>query len=30
MLLHQLLQDEPRPPRSLNDRIPRDLETVSA
>jgi WD40 repeat protein/tRNA A-37 threonylcarbamoyl transferase component Bud32 len=28
MLLHQVLQDEPRPPRSLNDRIPRDLETV--
>jgi serine/threonine protein kinase/WD40 repeat protein len=28
MLLHQVLHDEPRPPRSLNDRIPRDLETV--
>jgi WD40 repeat protein len=28
MLLHQVLNDEPRPPRSLNDRIPRDLETV--
>jgi WD40 repeat protein/tRNA A-37 threonylcarbamoyl transferase component Bud32 len=28
MLLHQVLHDEPRPLRSLNDRIPRDLETV--
>jgi WD40 repeat protein/tRNA A-37 threonylcarbamoyl transferase component Bud32 len=28
MLLHQVLHDEPRPPRRLNDRIPRDLETV--
>jgi tetratricopeptide (TPR) repeat protein/tRNA A-37 threonylcarbamoyl transferase component Bud32 len=28
MLLHQVLNDEPRPPRTLNDRIPRDLETV--
>jgi WD40 repeat protein len=28
MLLHQVLNDEPRAPRSLNDRIPRDLETV--
>src|SRR5262249_39635791 len=28
MLLHQVLHDEPWPPRSLNDRIPRDLETV--
>jgi WD40 repeat protein len=28
MLLHQVLHDEPRPPRSLNDRVPRDLETV--
>jgi WD40 repeat protein len=28
MLLHQVLHDEPRPPRQLNDRIPRDLETV--
>ncbi len=28
MLLHQVLHDEPRPPRKLNDRIPRDLETV--
>jgi WD40 repeat protein len=28
MLLHQVLHEEPRPPRNLNDRIPRDLETV--
>ena len=28
MMLHQVLNDEPRPPRRLNDRIPRDLETV--
>jgi WD40 repeat protein/tRNA A-37 threonylcarbamoyl transferase component Bud32/tetratricopeptide (TPR) repeat protein len=28
MLLHQVLNDEPRAPRSLNDRIPRDLETI--
>jgi serine/threonine protein kinase len=28
MLILQVLQDEPRPPRQLNDRIPRDLETV--
>jgi WD40 repeat protein/tRNA A-37 threonylcarbamoyl transferase component Bud32 len=28
MLLHQVLNDEPRPPRGLNDRIPRDLETI--
>jgi hypothetical protein len=28
MLLHQVLHDEPRPPRSLNDQVPRDLETV--
>jgi hypothetical protein len=28
MLLHQVLNDEPRQPRSLNDRIPRDLETI--
>jgi eukaryotic-like serine/threonine-protein kinase len=28
MLLVQLIQEEPRPPRKLNDRIPRDLETV--
>jgi tRNA A-37 threonylcarbamoyl transferase component Bud32 len=28
MLLHQVLHDEPRPPQKLNDRIPRDLETI--
>jgi serine/threonine protein kinase len=28
MLLLQVLHDEPRPPRSLNDRVPRDLETI--
>ncbi len=28
MVLHQILHEEPRPPRSLNDRLPRDLETV--
>src|SRR5580704_13214800 len=28
MLLHQVIHDEPRSLRSLNDRIPRDLETI--
>jgi serine/threonine protein kinase len=28
MLLNQVLEDEPRPPRKLNDKIPRDLETI--
>jgi serine/threonine protein kinase len=28
MLLLQVLDDEPRAPRRLNDRVPRDLETV--
>ena len=28
MLLHQVLHNEPRSLRSLNDRIPRDLETI--
>lgn len=28
MLLLQLLDDEPRAPRQLNDKIPRDLETI--
>jgi WD40 repeat protein len=28
MMLHQVLREEPRPPRKLNDKIPRDLETI--
>jgi tetratricopeptide (TPR) repeat protein/tRNA A-37 threonylcarbamoyl transferase component Bud32 len=28
MLLHQVLHEEPRPPRRLNDKVPRDLETI--
>jgi serine/threonine protein kinase len=28
MLLLQVLQEEPRPPRRLNDKVPRDLETI--
>jgi WD40 repeat protein len=28
MLIVQVMQDEPRPPRRLNDSIPRDLETI--
>ncbi len=28
MVLRQVLDEEPRPPRRLNDRLPRDLETV--
>jgi tetratricopeptide (TPR) repeat protein/tRNA A-37 threonylcarbamoyl transferase component Bud32 len=28
MLLYQVLHEEPRAPRRLNDRIPRDLETI--
>src|SRR5262249_48293071 len=28
MILHQVLHDEPKPPRRLNDKVPRDLETV--
>jgi WD40 repeat protein len=28
MLLVQVMQEEPRPPRKLNDRVPKDLETV--
>jgi formylglycine-generating enzyme required for sulfatase activity len=29
MLLHQVLSDEAKPPSSLNDKIPRDLETIA-
>jgi hypothetical protein len=29
MLLHQVLHEEPKAPRQLNDRIPRDLETIT-
>ena len=29
MLLHQVMNDEPRAPRTLNDRIPKDLETIA-
>lgn len=28
MVIQQVLRDEPRPPRTLDDRIPRDLETI--
>src|SRR5215471_10043018 len=28
MLLHQVLREEPRPPRKVNGKIPRDLETI--
>lgn len=28
MLMLQVLEDDPRPPRQLNDKIPRDLETI--
>ncbi len=28
MVIRQVCEDEPRPPRRLNDRIPRDLETI--
>jgi WD40 repeat protein/tetratricopeptide (TPR) repeat protein len=28
MLLLQVLHEEPRPPRRLNDKVPRDLETI--
>ena len=27
-VVHQVLDDEPRPPRQLNETIPRDLETI--
>jgi tetratricopeptide (TPR) repeat protein len=29
MVLQQILAEEPRPPRRLNDKIPRDLETIT-
>jgi tetratricopeptide (TPR) repeat protein/tRNA A-37 threonylcarbamoyl transferase component Bud32 len=29
MVLQQILTEEPRPPRQLNDKIPRDLETIT-
>lgn len=28
MLIHQVLHDDPKPPRSLDDKVPRDLETI--
>jgi hypothetical protein len=28
-LLQQVLNEEPKPPRALNDKIPRDLETIA-
>jgi serine/threonine protein kinase len=28
MVLRQIFEEDPRPPRQLNDRIPRDLETI--
>jgi WD40 repeat protein len=28
MIVHQVLREEPHPPRRLNDKIPRDLETI--
>jgi WD40 repeat protein len=29
LVLHQVVHDEPRPPRKLNDAMPRDLETIT-
>jgi tetratricopeptide (TPR) repeat protein len=29
MLVHQVLYDDPKPPRRLNDRLPRDLDTIT-
>src|ERR1700724_3044156 len=28
LILPQVLHEEPRPPRKINDKIPRDLETI--
>src|SRR5207237_612519 len=28
MIVHQVLHEEPKPPRSINDKIPHDLETI--
>jgi hypothetical protein len=28
MMVHQVLREEPRPPRRINDKIPRDLDTI--
>jgi serine/threonine protein kinase/DNA-binding beta-propeller fold protein YncE len=28
LILHQVVREEPRPPRRLNDKIPRDLEVI--
>jgi tetratricopeptide (TPR) repeat protein/tRNA A-37 threonylcarbamoyl transferase component Bud32 len=28
VILHQVLHEEPRPPRRLNDKVPHDLETI--
>jgi WD40 repeat protein len=29
LVLHQVVHDEPRPPRQLHDAVPRDLETIT-
>jgi hypothetical protein len=29
LILHQVVHEEPRPPRKLNDAIPRDVETIT-
>ena len=28
MIIHQVLHEDPRPPRTINDKMPRDLETI--